>query len=161
MCMAWITVIYSICWFSFLLRSKLMSSFSFLILIFWVLDIYLPVANLKNSLWYGPLWRVCPPLLWIHALSSSSSLVSNSCPFLTQTNLISDLGWGLATSVCVIPLKTQLFWATDLTSCHLDLSQCHWDLWDRTSLVLPCHTCTRLWAFLMRDAKSAFCGAIK
>lgn len=62
--------------------------------------------------------------------------------------------------MCVIPLKTQFFWATDLASCHLDLSRCHWDLWDTTSLVLPCYTCTRLRAFLMRNAKSAFCGAI-
>lgn len=44
------------------LRSKLMSPFSFLIFVFWVLDIYLPVANLKNSLWYVPCRGLVLPL---------------------------------------------------------------------------------------------------
>lgn len=107
--MSWITVVRSICLVSFLLRSELMSSILFLILLFWVLDFYLPVANLKNSLWYGPLWRACPTFVWIHTLCSVSFLVSNSCSFATQTNLLlSGFERGPATSMFLIPLKAQL-----------------------------------------------------
>lgn len=122
-----------------------MFPFPFLIFIFWVIDIYLPVANLKNSLWYGPLWRACPFLVWIHALYSASSLVINSCSSLTQTNLpisylrVRDGGW--SHHYFSFLWKCNFFVGIDLMFCHPDLFQCFWDPWNRPSPSLLYHMC--------------------
>lgn len=61
------------------------------VFIFWVLDIYLPVDNLKNSLWYSPHRGLVLPLCGLKYPVLSLNFGYNSCPFLTQTNLpISD-----------------------------------------------------------------------